>query len=129
MIRRLVDLKYKDGNSVAKHLSNFQGLLNELSTMKLELDDEIHALLLLSSLLDSWETLVVSLSNSDPNGVITINMIKNNMFNEEVRRKKLGISSNTEALVTKRRGRSKNRKPSSDYNRGKSRESQSPEKK
>ncbi|RVW64630.1 Retrovirus-related Pol polyprotein from transposon TNT 1-94 [Vitis vinifera] len=83
MIRRLVDLKYKDGNSVAKHLSNFQGLLNELSTMKLELDDEIHALLLLSSLLDSWETLVVSLSNSDPNGVITINMIKNNMFNEE----------------------------------------------
>ncbi|KAL6346472.1 hypothetical protein AAG906_033268 [Vitis piasezkii] len=40
MIKRLVNLKYKDGNSVAKHFSNFQGLLNELSTMKLELDDE-----------------------------------------------------------------------------------------
>ena len=38
MIRRLVNLKYKDGNSVAEHLSNFQGLLNELSTMKLELE-------------------------------------------------------------------------------------------
>ncbi|RVX19016.1 Retrovirus-related Pol polyprotein from transposon TNT 1-94 [Vitis vinifera] len=40
MIRKLVNLKYKDGNSVLEHLSNFQGLLNELSTMKLELNDE-----------------------------------------------------------------------------------------
>ena len=36
-----MNLKYKDGNSVAEHLSNFHGLLNELSTMKLELDDKI----------------------------------------------------------------------------------------
>ena len=48
-----MNLKYKDGNSVAEHLSNFQGLLNEFSTMKLELDDEVHALLLLSSLPDN----------------------------------------------------------------------------
>ena len=51
---------HKDGNSVAEDLSNFQGLLNELSTMKLELDDKVHAVLLLNSLLDNWETLVVS---------------------------------------------------------------------
>ena len=41
MIRMLVNLKYKNGNSVAEHLSNFQGLLNVLFTMKLELDDEV----------------------------------------------------------------------------------------
>ena len=41
MIRRLVNLKYKNGNSVAEHLSNFQGLLNVLFTMKLELEDEV----------------------------------------------------------------------------------------
>ena len=41
MIRRLVNLKYKNGNSVAEHLSNFQGLLNVLFAMKLELDDEV----------------------------------------------------------------------------------------
>ena len=89
--------------------------------MKLELDDEVHDLLLLSSLSDSWETLVVSLSNSAPNGVITINMVKDNMFNEEARRKELSISSNIEALIIERRGRSKSKKPSSDYNRDKSR--------
>ena len=115
------NLKYKDGNSVAKHLSNFQGLLNELSTMKLELNDEVQTLLLLSSLPDSWETLVVFLSNSTQNGVITINMVKNNMFNDEARRKELGISYNIEALVIERRVRSKSRKPSNDYNCDKSR--------
>ena len=65
---------------------------------------------------------MVSLSNSTPNGVIIVNMVKDNMFNEETKRKELGISSNTEALVIKRRKRSKSRKPSSDYNRDKSRE-------
>ena len=93
---------HNDGNSVAEHLSNFQGLLNELSTMKLELDDKVHAFLLLNSLLDNWETLVVSQSNSTLNGVITINMVKDNMFNEEARRKELGISSNTKTLVRER---------------------------
>ena len=116
-----MNLKYKDGNSFTEHLSNFQGLLNELSTMKLKLDDEVQALLLLSSLPNSWKTLVVSLSNSSPNGVITVNMVKNNMFNEEARRKELGISSNIEALVTERREKNKSRKPSSDYNRDKAR--------
>ena len=89
--------------------------------MKLELDDEVQVLLLLSSLPDSWETLVVSLSNLTPNGVIIVNMVKDNMFNEEARRKELGISSNIEALVIERRVRSKSRKPSNDYNCDKSR--------
>ena len=120
MIRRLVNLKYKEGNSVTEHLRNFQGLLNELSTMKLELDDEVQTLLLLSSLPDSWETLVVSLSNSAPNGVINVYMVKD-MFNEEAKRKELGIFSNTETFVIEKRGKSKSRKPSNDYNRDKSR--------
>jgi hypothetical protein len=82
MIRRLVNLKYKDGQSVTKHLSNFQGLLNESSTMKLVLEDKVQALLVFSSLPNNWETLVVLLSNSVPNGVMTIGMVKDSMFNE-----------------------------------------------
>ena len=76
-------------------------------------------LLLLSSLPDSWETLVVSLSNSAPNGVITVNMVKDSMFNKEARRKELDISSNTKTLIIERRRKSKSRKPFSDYNRDK----------
>jgi hypothetical protein len=89
--------------------------------MKLVLDDEVQALLMLSSLPESWETLVVSLSNSAPNGVMTVGMVKDSMFNEETRRKEHGISSHTEALITEKRGGSKSRKPRGDDNRDKSR--------
>jgi len=95
--------------------------LNELSTIKIVLDDEVQALLMLSSFPDSWETLVVSLSNLAHNGVMTMGMVKDNMFNEEARRKEQGIYSHTETLVTEKRGRIKSRKPRGDDSRDKSR--------
>ena len=58
--RKLVNLKLKAGRFVAEHLSEFQDLVNQMVTMKLIIDDELQVLLLLSSLLDSWEILVVT---------------------------------------------------------------------
>jgi hypothetical protein len=60
--------------------------------MKLALDDEVQALLVLSSLPDSWETLMESFNNSAHNGVITMGMVKDSLFNEEARKKEQGIS-------------------------------------
>ncbi|XP_047313648.1 lignin-forming anionic peroxidase-like [Impatiens glandulifera] len=40
--------------------------------MEMTLEDELQALLLLGSLPDSWETLVVTVSNATPNGVLTM---------------------------------------------------------
>lgn len=54
MIRMLVSLKYRDRQSVVQHLNNFQELLIEFSTINLVMDDEVVALLLLSSLSHSW---------------------------------------------------------------------------
>jgi hypothetical protein len=71
-IRKLAHLKLKEGRSVAVHLSEFQDLVNQLTRMNLVVDDKLQALLLLSSLLDSWETLVVSLSNSALNDVLQL---------------------------------------------------------
>ncbi|KAI5321626.1 hypothetical protein L3X38_030697 [Prunus dulcis] len=110
VIRRLVNLKYRDGRSVTKHLSDFQGLINLLTNMKMVLDDELQALVLLSSLPDSWDTLVVSLSNSAPQGVLTLDIVKDSMFNEEARRKEQGVIAESEALVSEYRGRTNNRK-------------------
>jgi hypothetical protein len=53
VIRNLANLKYKDGEDVLVHINEFQGFLNQLSLMNLELADEMQALILLSSLLDS----------------------------------------------------------------------------
>ena len=85
--KKLVNLKLKEGRSVAEHLSEFQDLVNQMVTMKLIIDDELQVLLLLSSLPNNWETLVVSLSNSAPNGVLQLAMVKDSFFNEETRRK------------------------------------------
>jgi hypothetical protein len=60
--------------------------------MKLALDDEVQALLVLSSLPDSWETLMESFNHSAHNGVITMGMVKDSLFNEEARKKEQGIS-------------------------------------
>ena len=64
LIRRVVNLKYKNRSNMIEHLNDFQGLVNQLSAMKLAFDDEIQVLLLSSSLPNNWETLVVSISNS-----------------------------------------------------------------
>ena len=49
--RKLVNLKLKEGRSVAEHVSEFQDLVNQMVTMKLIIDDGLQALLLLSSYL------------------------------------------------------------------------------
>ena len=124
LMKRLVNLKYKEGRSIAEHTSEFQGLVNQLTTMNISLDDELQALLLLSSLPDSWETLVVSVNNSAPNGKLTVEMVKDRMQNEEARRKNAGMSSSeTETLVTEkheRRGRSQSRSSGNNNYRGRS---------
>ena len=67
--------------------------MNKLVAMKMNIDDEMQASLLLSSLPDSWETLVVTISNSTPNGILTMESVKDSLLNEEARRKEKGESS------------------------------------
>ncbi|GFS37024.1 hypothetical protein Acr_00g0049300 [Actinidia rufa] len=62
----------------------------------------------------SWETLVVSLSNSAPNGKLTTSMVMDALFNEEARRREMGSTdqSESQALVSegsRERGRGQGR--------------------
>jgi len=99
-----VNLKLKEGKSISGHLSEFLDLVNQMVTIKLVIDDELQVLLLLSSLPDSWETLVVSLSNFALNGVLQLAMVKDSLLNEENRRKDMGKDI-AQALVTENRGK------------------------
>ena len=87
LIRRLVNLKYKDGSNMVKHIKSFQGIVNKLVSMKMKIDDEMQTSLLLSSLPDSWETLVIRVNNSTPNGILTMEIVKDSLLNEEAIRK------------------------------------------
>ena len=41
LMRKLMTLKYADGESILMHTSTFMGLANQLASTKMPLDDEI----------------------------------------------------------------------------------------
>jgi len=117
-----MNLRYKEGISISDHLNDFQGLRDQLSQMDIKFDDEVLGLWLLNTLPDSWETFRVSITNSSPDGVVSLENVKSSVLNEEMRRKAHGTSSHFEVLVTENRGRSQKKEPkgSKQNNRSKS---------
>ena len=122
LIKKLMRLRYKEGTPIADHVNEFQGIINQLSSMGITFEDEVRALLLLGSLPDTWETFKVTICNSAPNGVVTWNLVKTKVLNEESRKiaDKDGSSSHSEMLVAESRGRSKSRGPSKGGERSRS---------
>ncbi|KAJ0859638.1 putative RNA-directed DNA polymerase [Helianthus annuus] len=99
-----------------------EGIINQLAGMGIKFEDEVQGLWLLGTLPDSWETFRTSLSNSAANGIITMEMAKGSVLNEEMRRKSQGSSSHSDVLVTESRGRGQSRGPSNkEKHRSKSR--------
>lgn len=92
-----------------EHLNTFKGIINQLKKVDMNIDDELQTLLLLSSLPESWDTLVVTLSNFAPHGKLSIDHVTDSLLNEESKRKERGLSSHSEANVVENRGRSKHR--------------------
>ena len=109
LVRRLVKLEYSDGQNMIEHLNTFKGIVNQLMKTEMKIDDELQTLLLLSSLPESWDTLVVTLSNSAPEGKLSMDSVTDSLLNEESRRRERGLNDKFEANVVENRGRSKNR--------------------
>ena len=105
-----MNLKLKEGQSIVEHLNDFEGMVAQLSIAGLSLADKTRACLLLGLLPDSWNTWMVSLGNSVLEGKVTLAMVRNSLFNEEIRRKDF-VGNDTHALVTENKGRRKSRGP------------------
>ncbi|KAJ9562494.1 hypothetical protein OSB04_007654 [Centaurea solstitialis] len=98
------------GTSLSSYMLERLGTISYSCGFKFE--DEIQGLWILGTLPDSWETFRTSLSNSAPDGVISMELAKGSILNEEMRRKSQGSSSQSDVLVTESRGRSHSRGPS-----------------
>ena len=57
-------MKMTEGGSVADHLNDFNTVTSQLSSIGEKFDDEVRALLFLCSFLESWNGLVMAISNS-----------------------------------------------------------------
>ena len=102
VFRKIVRLRYEDGSSTAEHINAFQRLTNQTTSLEVPLDDKVLALLLLGSLPDSWEILVVTLGNAEPQGKhLTLEQVKSSLLNEEAHRKDREFISDSKTLVMK----------------------------
>ena len=64
LMKKLFNLKMVEGTPVAQHLNEFNTITNQLSSVEIDFDDEIRALIFLASLLNSWEAMRMAVSNS-----------------------------------------------------------------
>jgi hypothetical protein len=64
LMKILFNMKMSEGGSIADHLNEFNTVTNQLSSIKVDFDDEVRALLILCSLPERWNGLVMVVSNS-----------------------------------------------------------------
>lgn len=88
-----------------EYLKTFKGIVNQLTKTEMKIDDELQTLILLSSMPESWDTLVVTLSNSAPKRKLSMDSVTNSLLNEESRRRERGLNNQFEAnLLTTEEG-------------------------
>ncbi|RDX83248.1 hypothetical protein CR513_35855, partial [Mucuna pruriens] len=87
---------FMEDTSLSDHLNEFQRIIDQMLGMGIKFEYEILGLLLLNSLPESWETFKVSITNSIPNGVVSLQMVKGSVLNKETRRKTQSSSSQSE---------------------------------
>jgi hypothetical protein len=64
LMKRLFNMKMSEGGFVVDHLNEFNTTTNQLSYVKVDFDDELRFLLILCSLPERWNGLVMDVSNS-----------------------------------------------------------------
>ncbi|KAE8676976.1 Vesicle-associated protein 4-1 [Hibiscus syriacus] len=123
LMRRLFNLRMTVGTSVAQYLNELNTIITQLSSVEIEFDDEVRALILLSSLPDSWNATVTAVSSSSGNNKLKFDDVRDLVLSEEIRRRESGETSTSSALHTESRGRTSER--NSNCGRSKSRREKS----
>jgi hypothetical protein len=102
-------MKMSKGGSVADHLNEFNTVTNQLSSVKVDFDDEVKALLIPCSLLESWNGLIMVVSNF-VSGLNTLKFddVVGVILSKEMRRKSTSETSGN-ALTMENRGRQNDR--------------------
>ena len=105
LMKNLHNLKMNEGALVAENLNAFNIITNQLASGKIILHDEIRAILLMCSMPDSWENLIVAVSTSTTAGTMKFDDVSSSLMNEELRHKSIVENQGGEALALANRGR------------------------
>jgi hypothetical protein len=125
LIRRLYNLRMKESNSIMAHLNEYEGVISQLSAQGMTMDDELKALLLMSTLPPSWETFVTTVCNASA-AAVKYSKTTSSILSEDARRKMFVQNSASEAYTVQNTGdrqqhreRSSSRGPNMTRNRSK----------
>ena len=109
-MKKLFNLKKAKGTPVAQHLNEFNAITNQLSSMEIEFDSEVRALILLTSLPNSQKAIRMAMSNSTGKSKLKYNDIQDLILGEEVRRRDANIdNAQDQAFVMKNKSRGRSR--------------------
>ena len=100
IMKKLYNLKMKEGGVMSNHLNEFNTLASQLISVGIPLDDEIKAVLLLCSLSNSWEGVVMAVSTLvAAKTKLKFDEVAATLLSEDMRRKHQEPSS-SDALTT-----------------------------
>eukprot|EP00253_Pinus_taeda_P007990 PITA_07990 len=120
----LVAFNISKEKTTEDHLNDFNTVTSQLCSVGVNFDDEVRALLFLCSLPESWNVLVMAISNSvSGSSTLKFDDVVGAILSEEMRRKSSGETSGN-SLSAESRGRKMERGKSSGY-RSKSRKGRS----
>ena len=108
LMRRLFNLQMSEGRSIADHINKFNMIVSQLSSVEINFEDDIKALILMSSLPESWDTVFAAISSFRGFDKLKFDEIRNVVLSESIRKWKIGDSLGN-ALSVDRRGRSKSK--------------------
>jgi len=110
LMKKLFNLKMAHSGSIVGYLNEFNTLTSQLELVEIYFEDEIRALILLFSLLDAWDGLVMAVSNSCGIRILKFDDDMGVLLSEKMRRKTSGSAETSgNALSVNRRGRSGDR--------------------
>lgn len=88
IMKKLYNLKMRERGVMSNHLNEFNTLVTQLISVGINLDDEIKAILLLCSLPNSWEGVVMAVSTSvAAKSKLKFDDVAATLLSEDMRRK------------------------------------------
>ncbi|PSS08215.1 Endonuclease [Actinidia chinensis var. chinensis] len=123
LMKRLFNMKMANDGRVAEYLNDFNTITSQLESVTIIFDDEVRALFILSGLPDSWDSLVMAVSNSSGSSKLKYDDVVGIILSQELRRKSSGAAETLRSALSTERERLTNR--GSNKSRSKSRRKKS----
>ncbi|VFQ98780.1 unnamed protein product [Cuscuta campestris] len=87
LMRELFMMRMNEGSPVADHINEVNSILSRLSSVGMKFDDDTQAVILLSSLPDSWSGFVTTVTETAGTGNLKFDRIRDSVLGEDIRRR------------------------------------------